>query len=105
MSRRRGPTLAERSAGSRAARAHAAGPAAEPADGEGRVRPVVTRHCWVTGLPERPGRWAGLLAEWRSDAGEWHGRVVYAVDDGPATVLLEAWVPARYLQPAAATAD
>jgi len=32
-----------------------------------RPRPVLTRHCWVTGLPEYPGRWAGLLAEWRQD--------------------------------------
>jgi len=49
-----------------------------------RPRPVLTRHCWVTGLPECPGRWAGLLAEWRQDteAGGWQGRLVYAVDDG-----------------------
>ncbi len=30
-------------------------------------RPILTRHCWVTGLSECPGRWAGLLAEWRQD--------------------------------------
>jgi SH3-like domain-containing protein len=53
-------------------------------------------------LPECPGRWAGLLAEWRQDrdAGGWQGRVVNAVDDGRATVMVEAWVHARHLQPA-----
>jgi len=40
--------------------------------------------------------------EWRPDreAGGWQGRVVYAVDDGAATVIVEAWLPARHLQPA-----
>ena len=88
MSRRRGPTLAER---------RAVGPV-----GAARSRPVVTRHCWVVGLPERPGRWAGLLAEWRQEgaSGRWQGRVVYAVDDDGATVMVEAWVPAAHLEPA-----
>ena len=97
MSRRRGPTLAERGA---------MGPptevVADPdlAGLQGRPRPVLTRHCWVTGLPDCPGRWAGLLAEWRQDTdtgGGWQGRVVYAVDDGMATVMVEAWLPARHL--------
>jgi len=63
-----------------------------------RPRPVLIRHCWVTGLSECPGRWAGLLAEWRQDrqAGGWQGRVVYAVDDGAATVNRPPWgVPTR----------
>ncbi|MBA2717105.1 MAG: hypothetical protein H0U51_08650, partial [Propionibacteriales bacterium] len=49
-------------------------------------------------VPDSPGRWAGLLAEWRQDpdAGGWQGRVVYAVDDGGSTVLVEAWVHARH---------
>jgi len=99
MSRGHSSTLAER---------NAVGPAGEVgADPElaalqDRPRPVLTRHSWVTGLPECPGRWAGLLAEWRQDraGGGWQGRVVYAVDDGAATVIIEAWVPARHLQPA-----
>ena len=68
----------------------------------GPSAPVLTRHCWVTGLPECPGRWAGLLAEWCQDteAGGWQGRVVYAVDDGAATVIVKAWVHARHLEPA-----
>jgi hypothetical protein len=43
-----------------------------------------------------------LLAEWRQDSGVggWQGRVVYAVDDGRATVMVEAWVHARHLLPA-----
>ncbi len=94
----RGRTLAERSAVGTAEQVGAdPGLAAE----QDRPRPVLTRHCWVTDLPECPGRWAGLLAEWRQDTdGGWQGRVVYAVDDGAATVLVEAWVPARHLQPA-----
>jgi len=41
-------------------------------------------------------------AEWRqdTDAGGWQGRVVYAVVEGAATVLVEAWVHAAHLQPA-----
>jgi len=96
---RRGPTLAERSAAGTAAELGADPELAALRD---RPRPVLNRHCWVTGLSECPGRWAGLLAEWRQDteAGGWQGRVVYAVDDGAAKVLVEAWVHASHLQPA-----
>ncbi len=96
---RRGPTLADRSAVGTAAEL---GADPELAALQDRPRPVLTRHCWVTGQPECPGRWAGLLAEWRpdTDGGGWQGRVVYAIDDGAATVIVEAWVPARHLQPA-----
>ena len=107
MSRGRGPTLAQRSAASAAGTAPTAPAAEVVADPElaalqGRPRPVLTRHCWVTGLPDCPGRWAGLVAEWRQDshAGGWQGRVVYAVDEGAATVMVEAWVHARHLHPA-----
>ncbi len=58
MSSRRGPTLAERSAGT----AVEVGAEPEPAALQDRPRPVLTRHCWVTGLSACPGRWAGLLA-------------------------------------------
>jgi len=92
-------TLAERSA---VGTARQVGADSELAALQARPRPVLTRHCWVTDLPECPGRWAGLLAEWRQDTvgGGWQGRVVYAVDDGAATVIVEAWVAARHLQPA-----
>jgi hypothetical protein len=56
---RRGPTLAERSAVGTAAELDADSELAALRD---RPRPVLTRHCWVSGLPECPGRWAGLLA-------------------------------------------
>jgi hypothetical protein len=112
MSRRHGPSLTERGlAGARPApppdsppsSSSSSPPAAEePAVPEDRPRAVLHRHCWVTGLPARPGRWAGLVAEWRQDreAGGWQGRVVYAVDDGRTTVLVEAWVAAHHLDPA-----
>jgi len=62
---------------------------------------VVTRHCWVTDLPDRPGRWAGLLVEWRqAGTGEWLGRVAYVVEDDHRPVLVEAWLPGRQLRPA-----
>ncbi len=82
MTSRRGPTLAERSAAS-------------------GVRPIPAssgRHCWVVGIPSAPGRWPGLLAEWRRTAAGWEGRVIYAVDDDGATVLVEAWVAADALE-------
>ena len=98
MGRRSGPTLADRLAASRP------GAAPPPADGpEGtRERPVVTRHCWVSGLPGAPGRHPGLLAEWRHDqgSGRWLGRVVYAVDEQGRVVLVERWIAAEHLRPA-----
>ncbi len=98
MAHGRGLTLAERSALAATGDAPTPGSPGSP----DRARPVVTRHCWVIGLPHCPGRWAGLLAEWRQDRqdGGWQGRVVYAVDDADGTVLVEAWVAARHLQPA-----
>ena len=47
----------------------------------------------------------GRAAEWRqdTDAGGWQGRVVYAVVEGAATVLVEAWVHAAHLQLAVST--
>ena len=109
MSRRHGPSLTERGlAGARPAAQEASpagGPPAaeEPEAPEDRPRPVLHRHCWVTGLPARPGRFAGLVAEWRQDreAGGWQGRVVYAVQEQDrTTVLVESWVPASHLHPA-----
>ena len=98
MGRRTGPTLADLLA--------ASGGSTPPPAAEGsevrRERPVVIRHCWVSGLPGSPGRHPGLLAEWRHDAasGRWLGRVVYAVDEHGRVVLVERWVPAEHLTPA-----
>ena len=64
-------------------------------------RAPTARHCWVTGLPEHPGRWPGLVLEWRKvTASVWQGRVVYAVHDGRQTVLVEAWLSGTCLEPA-----
>jgi hypothetical protein len=97
MGRRSGPTLADRLAAS----TRTVPPAADEVEGA-RERPVVTRHCWVSGLPGAPGRHPGLLAEWRHDpgTGRWLGRVVYAVDESGRVVLVERWIPAEHLTPA-----
>ena len=103
MGRRNGPTLAERTGG-----APGAGATSGPED-RARTRPVVQRHCWVQGLPDAPGRWPGLLAEWRQAAEDggrvasWEGRVVYAVTGASgACVLVEAWLAAGHLSPGSA---
>ena len=73
------PTLAERSRASLGGEAPATAP--------------VSRHCWVSGLADHPGRWPGLVLEWRKATPTiWQGRVVYAVDDGRQTILIEAWL-------------
>jgi len=56
----RGPTLAERNAVGAAVEV---GADPELAALQDRPRPVLTRHCWVTGLPDCPGRWAGGLQD------------------------------------------
>jgi hypothetical protein len=64
-------------------------------------RPSSARHCWVSGLPDHPGRWPGLVLEWRKVTPSiWQGRVVYAVHDGRQTVLIEAWLSGACLEPA-----
>ena len=100
MGSRDGLTLAQRRQASAPGAAEAA-PA--PVDAPDRPRPVVQRHCWVQGLPDAPGRWPGLLVEWRQaradpGPGRWQGRVVYALTAGPgACVLVEAWLDAAHL--------
>ena len=93
MSRRPGPTLAER----------AGLPEPLPVDvAPATVRAVVQRHCWVTDPPEWPGRWPGLLVEWRQAAGTgaWEGRVLYVTTPRPGvSVVVEAWLPAPRLRP------
>jgi hypothetical protein len=97
----RGRTLADRSA--RSGIGTGAGPGAGRSE---RVDPppaqARAQHCWVVDAPQSPGRWPGLLTEWRRDAdGVWFGQVAWAVD-GPTgdadTVLLQAWLPAHLLR-------
>ena len=94
MSSGRGRSLAERSALS------GIGTGARPATSEagaGSARPHA-QHCWVEDHPSSPGRWPGLLAEWRRGGRHgWQGRVVWAVEDEGRSVLLEAWVDAAHL--------
>lgn len=83
------PTLGERSG-------------AQDQPDPGRPRPLGTRHCWLAGLPDLPGRHPGLVVEWRRDDARpgWLARVVYTVDDAGSPVLVEAWIPAGHLTPA-----
>ncbi len=85
-------SLADRSARS------GIGAAAPPQTGRIPGRPHA-QHCWVVDAPTTPGRWPGLLTEWRRDAsGRWEGRVVWAVPDEGGNLLVEAWVQAGYLR-------
>ena len=69
-----------------------AGYAAAGDGGEGR-------HCWVRDPPDSPGTWPGLLVEWRQRGGSWQGRVAYTVTGPHGPALVEAWLPARCLEP------
>lgn len=90
MSKRGGLPLSERT--------RVAGPlGAESAGG-----PVVhgdRRHCWVIEAPGTPGRWPGLLVEWRQLRAGWEGRVIYVVPEpeGEGVRVLERWLAAGYL--------
>jgi hypothetical protein len=79
----RGPSLADR------VRPHA------PAEAE-------AQHCWVTDAPSHPGRYPGLLLEWRRTGSDWAGLVSYAMPEveGIGCRLVQRWVPARCLTPA-----
>jgi hypothetical protein len=86
---------APRNRPSMAERLQASAPAVAPAPAP------ASRHCWVSGLADHPGRWPGLLLEWRKvTASVWQGRVVYAVDDGRQTILIEEWLSGVCLEPA-----
>lgn len=84
MSRRGGPTMAERVGAAPA-------PGAPPG-----------RHVWVVDAPGHPGRWPGLLVEWRRRSPGWEGRVVYAIPEptGEGNRAIERWLPASCLSPA-----
>lgn len=78
----------------RAGEAAATGP-----DEPDRVCPA--RHCWVAGAVDGLGvKRPGLLVEWRTVAGRWEGRVVYAALVRPDRwALVEEWVQAELLTP------
>jgi hypothetical protein len=98
MTSGRGMSLADRSARSGIGAATAAPPQEESPRQQEVAGSAHVQHCWVVDAPTSPGRWPGLLTEWRRDgAGRWEGRVVWAVEDDGGAVLIEAWVQAGYL--------
>lgn len=90
MSRRHGPALQDRRR------------AGEPRVDEAPASRELQSHCWVIDAPGHPGRYAGLLVEWRRDQGNWSGRVVYVIPEpgGGVPRLIERWLPAACLQQA-----
>lgn len=106
MRSRPGPTLAERSAtagigaGDQAPLGHATpeGAVADPPPPPARSPQSGPVHCWVR-LPDSDEQVPGLLTAWRREASGWAGQVAYAVREGDDSVLIQAWVPARHLQP------
>jgi hypothetical protein len=110
-SRGRGPSLAERTAAATGAGgaagagapgtsgASSTGAGGTPGAGQSTPRETSGRHCWVVDPPEAPGRWPGLLAEWRrATDGLWEGRVVYAVAVRDRCVLVEGWLGVHRLE-------
>ena len=57
------------------------------------------RHCWVLNPPSAPGRWPGLVVEWRSTAGHWEGRVVVVLGRGRDAAVLDVWMREEQLTP------
>lgn len=57
------------------------------------------RHCWVVDSPGHPGRWPGVLLEWRRSQNGWDGLVAYVIPEpsGAGVRLVERWVDAGYL--------
>lgn len=94
MSRRAGPSLAERVAATRAAAEERARDSARPSPGLGK-------HCWVLAAPcSAEERTAAVLVEWRQDsAGQWEGRVVYALQLSDRVSVLDTWIPSSLLEP------
>jgi hypothetical protein len=94
MSTRRGESIAERIATTRA-RADAAGATAsvEPAP----PAPPVVKHCWYDG-PH--GRQPALLLGWRKVGEGYDGRIAAAVPEGTGWAVVEMWVESEMLTPA-----
>jgi hypothetical protein len=69
----------------------------------GEVDPSrLSRHVWLVDPPGQPGRWPGLLVEWRrSPTQGWQARVLYAVpeSDRSGNRVIERWLPGGCLEP------
>ena len=63
------------------------------------------RHCWVEGPASAPGRWPGVIIEWRRDPllANWSALVVYVVTEGAQSTTVHTWVSAHFLSPATGT--
>ncbi len=60
-----------------------------------------TRHCWVQGPADASGPFPGVVVEWRNiGVGQWAALVIYVVEEGPSTTVVQAVVDAAYLRPA-----
>jgi hypothetical protein len=59
------------------------------------------RHCWVVDSPGHPGRWPGVLLEWRQADDGWEGLVAYVIPEphGRGVRLVERWIGAGHLEP------
>ena len=64
------------------------------------ARRPVARHCWVTDPLAAPGRWPGIVLEWRQSEGRWEGRVVVVVLNGSDPQVVCSWFDQDYLAPA-----
>ncbi len=73
-------------------------PQRPPRGGQGRPAGAVPRHCWVDDPPGFPGRWPGILVQWRRTAAGWEGRTVMVIV-AREPMILDAWVDAGRLTP------
>lgn len=65
----------------------------------GPVSVTGPRPCWVVDHELAPGRWPGLLLEWRKGPQGWRGRVILALAGAEGPLIMEAWLPAGHLRP------
>lgn len=55
-------------------------------------------HIWIDEPPERSGRFAGVLLEWRRVSTGWVACVAYTVRDiDGRVVLVQRWLPASHI--------
>jgi hypothetical protein len=59
---------------------------------------VPARHCWVLDPPGAPGRWPGLLVEWRRTDAGWQGLVVFVAVLGDRPLQMQDWLDAARLR-------
>jgi hypothetical protein len=95
MGRARGLPLSER---------QRAGQGAPPPNSTKRTEgpSILAKHVWLVDAPGQPGRWPGLLVEWRqAPDGTWEARVVHAVPEADRSGIrvIERWLPATALEP------